>query len=195
GRLPRLARETAAGISRVRARGKERGDYPELAKAFSPPPTFFNHVVSPGRRFGTATLALSDVKETSKRLGITINDLVLASAAGAADVAGRRDRQRGLPPDRAGCGEPVGGVSPTEHCACSLPLAVEVRGTEQTAERAELERARARGARTARWRDDQRNLFCRTVDRGQWHQHHGVELRRPAQYLRADRRHHPRRSA
>jgi len=40
-------------------------------------------VVSPGRRFGTATLALSDVKETSKRLGITINDLVLASAAGA----------------------------------------------------------------------------------------------------------------
>ena len=83
GRLPRLARETAAGISRVRARGKERGDHPELAKAFSPPPTFFNHVVSPGRRFGTATLALSDVKETSKRLGITINDLVLASAAGA----------------------------------------------------------------------------------------------------------------
>ena len=28
GRLPRLARETAAGISRVRARGKERGDAP-----------------------------------------------------------------------------------------------------------------------------------------------------------------------
>ena len=192
GRLPRLARETAAGISRVRARGKERGDHPELAKAFSPPPTFFNHVVSPGRRFGTATLALSDVKETSKRLGITINDLVLASAAGAADVAGRRDRQRGLPPDRAGCGEPVGGVSPTEHCACSLPLAVEARGTEQTAERADLERARAQGAGQARWRDDQRNLFCRTVGRGRCHQYHGVELRRPTQHLSADRRCHPR---
>ena len=81
-RLPRLVRKTAAGISRVRARGKERGAQPEMAKAFSPPPTFFNHVVSPGRRFATATLALSDVKETSKRLGITINDLVLAIAAG-----------------------------------------------------------------------------------------------------------------
>ncbi len=250
GRLPRLARETAAGISRVRARGKERGEHPELAKAFSPPPTFFNHVVSPGRRFGTATLALSDVKETSKRLGITINDLVLATAAGAlrelllrydgradapliasvpaslntsagptdrkrvlrvervtagarrrparagaADVAGHRDRQRGLPPDRAGCGEPVGGVSPTERRACSFPLAVEAGGTEQAAERADLERARAQGAGPARRRDDQRNLFCRTVDRGQWHQHHGVELRRPAQHLGADRRHHPRRSA
>ena len=82
-RLPRLARETAAGIGRVRARGRERGEHPELAKPFAPPPTFFNHVVSPGRRFGTATLALSDVKETSKHLGITINDLVLATSAGA----------------------------------------------------------------------------------------------------------------
>jgi diacylglycerol O-acyltransferase len=35
------------------------------------------------RRFATATLALSDVKETSKHLGVTINDIVLATAAGA----------------------------------------------------------------------------------------------------------------
>ncbi|MBV8965257.1 MAG: wax ester/triacylglycerol synthase family O-acyltransferase [Mycobacteriaceae bacterium] len=82
-KLPRLTRQTAAGIGRVRARSKERGEQPELAKSFSPPPTFLNHVVSPGRRFGTATLALSDVKETSKHIGITINDLVLATAAGA----------------------------------------------------------------------------------------------------------------
>jgi diacylglycerol O-acyltransferase len=82
-KLPRLTRETAAGIGRVRARGKERGEHSEMARAFAPPPTFMNHVVTPGRRFGTATLALSDVKETSKCLGITINDLVLAIAAGA----------------------------------------------------------------------------------------------------------------
>jgi diacylglycerol O-acyltransferase / wax synthase len=82
-KLPPLVRETAVGIGRVRARNKERGEHPELAKPFSPPPTFLNHVVSPGRRFGTATLALSDIKETSKHLGITINDLVLAIAAGA----------------------------------------------------------------------------------------------------------------
>ena len=82
-KLPMLAKQTAAGIARVRARTKERGEHPDLAKPFSPPPTFLNHVVSRGRRFGTATLALSDVKETSKHLGITINDLVLATAAGA----------------------------------------------------------------------------------------------------------------
>lgn len=82
GKLPALARETAAGIRRVRSRVKERGEHPELGKAL-PPPTFINHVVSPGRRFATATLALSDVKQTSKQLGITMNDLVLATAAGA----------------------------------------------------------------------------------------------------------------
>jgi diacylglycerol O-acyltransferase len=81
--LPRLTRETAAGIGRVRKRGKQRGKHPEMAKAFVPPPTFINHVVSPGRRFATTTLALSDVKQTSKHLGITINDVVLATAAGA----------------------------------------------------------------------------------------------------------------
>ncbi|MBV9089391.1 MAG: wax ester/triacylglycerol synthase family O-acyltransferase [Mycobacteriaceae bacterium] len=81
--LPRLVRETATGVSRVRKRSKERGHHPELAKNFAPPPTFLNHVVSPGRRFATATLSLADVKQTAKRLGITINDLVLATAAGA----------------------------------------------------------------------------------------------------------------
>lgn len=82
-RLPRLVKETAEGISRVRQRGKERGELPGLARNLNPPKTFINHVVSPGRRFATATLALADVKETSKHLGITINDLVLAIAAGA----------------------------------------------------------------------------------------------------------------
>jgi diacylglycerol O-acyltransferase / wax synthase len=82
-KLPRLVRETAAGVSRVRRRSKERGEHPELARNFAPPPTFMNHVVSPGRRFATATLSFADVKQTSKALGITINDLVLATTAGA----------------------------------------------------------------------------------------------------------------
>ena len=34
-----------------------------------------------GLRFATAPLALSDVKETSKHLGVTLNDVVLATAA------------------------------------------------------------------------------------------------------------------
>ena len=83
GHLPRLMRETGAGISRVRRRSREREVDPQLARNFAPPPTFVNHVVSPGRRFATAPLSLADVKETSKRLGVTINDLVLAMAAGA----------------------------------------------------------------------------------------------------------------
>jgi WS/DGAT/MGAT family acyltransferase len=83
GKLPRLVRETAGGVSRVRRRSKERGQHPDLARNFAPPQTFFNHVVTPGRRFATAPLALADVKETSKHLGVTLNDIVLATAAGA----------------------------------------------------------------------------------------------------------------
>jgi WS/DGAT/MGAT family acyltransferase len=82
-KLPRLMSETATGISRVRRRSKERGDHPELARNFAPPKSFINHVVTPGRRFATAPLALADVKQTGKHLGVTLNDVVLATVAGA----------------------------------------------------------------------------------------------------------------
>ncbi|EUA43125.1 wax ester synthase-like Acyl-CoA acyltransferase domain protein [Mycobacterium xenopi 3993] len=42
---------------------------PDLTRPFTPPPTFINHMLTPERRFATATLALSDVKETGKHLG------------------------------------------------------------------------------------------------------------------------------
>ncbi len=42
-----------------------------------------NHRVDAQRKFATATLALADVKETGKHLGVTINDMVLAISAGA----------------------------------------------------------------------------------------------------------------
>jgi len=82
-RLPRLVKHTVGGISRVRRRSAQRGRNPGLARAFRPPETFINHVLSPTRTFATATLALTDVKETKNELGVTINDLVLATAAGA----------------------------------------------------------------------------------------------------------------
>ena len=82
-KLPRLISETATGVTRVRRRSKERGVHPDLARNFAPPACFINHVVSPGRRFATAPLALADVKETAKHLGVTLNDIVLATAAGA----------------------------------------------------------------------------------------------------------------
>jgi WS/DGAT/MGAT family acyltransferase len=49
---------------------------------FKTPATFLNHVVSPARTFATASVSLAEVKETAKHLGVTFNDIVLATAAG-----------------------------------------------------------------------------------------------------------------
>ena len=78
--LPGLLRDTGAGIRRVRS---NRRNVPGLARSFAPPPTFINHPVGPRRRFASASVSLVDIKETSKKLGITINDLVLAIGGGA----------------------------------------------------------------------------------------------------------------
>ncbi len=83
GELPGLVKDAATGFTRVHKRAKERGDHPDLAENFSAPATFLNHVVSPARQFGSATLSLADVKQTAKRLEVSLNDVVLATAAGA----------------------------------------------------------------------------------------------------------------
>jgi WS/DGAT/MGAT family acyltransferase len=80
GRLPATIGYTAAGIGRVRRSNRKLS--PQLTKPFTPPPTFMNHVLTPQRRFATAGLALADIKQTGKQLGVTINDLVLAISAG-----------------------------------------------------------------------------------------------------------------
>jgi diacylglycerol O-acyltransferase / wax synthase len=81
--IPTLVRDAASGFSQLRRRARERGDRPDMAKMFKPPPTFLNHVVSPVRTFASATLSLDDAKEASKALGVTFNDMVLATVAGA----------------------------------------------------------------------------------------------------------------
>jgi diacylglycerol O-acyltransferase / wax synthase len=81
GRIPATVRYTAQGLRRVRHSSRKLS--PELTRPFEPPPTFMNHMITPERRFATATLALADVKETGKRLGATINDMVLAMSTGA----------------------------------------------------------------------------------------------------------------
>jgi diacylglycerol O-acyltransferase / wax synthase len=83
GALPGVIKDAAAGFWRLRRRARERGVQPDLARLLHAPPTFINHVVSPVRTFATATLSLAQVKETSKHLQITINDMVMAMAAGA----------------------------------------------------------------------------------------------------------------
>jgi diacylglycerol O-acyltransferase / wax synthase len=80
-RLPGVIRYTAQGLGRVRRSSKKLS--PELTRPFTPPPSFMNHRVDAQRKFATATLALADVKQTAKRLGVTINDMVLGISAGA----------------------------------------------------------------------------------------------------------------
>jgi diacylglycerol O-acyltransferase / wax synthase len=80
-RIPATIRYTAQGVGRVRRSSRKLS--PQLTMPFTPPPTFMNHRITPERRFATATLAFADVKETGKKLGATINDMVLAMSSGA----------------------------------------------------------------------------------------------------------------
>ena len=82
GRLPGRDALHRAGRAAGCARARKKLS-PELTRPFTPPPTFMNHSVDAQRKFATATLALADVKETAKHLGVTINDMVLAISAGA----------------------------------------------------------------------------------------------------------------
>jgi diacylglycerol O-acyltransferase len=78
--LPGLVVDTVKGVRRVRRKSTSA---PGLARNFHPPATFLNHVVTPGRTFASVTLPLADVKGTGKQLGVTINDMVLATTTGA----------------------------------------------------------------------------------------------------------------
>src|SRR5258708_35428679 len=71
---------------------------PELTRPFTPPPSFMNHRVDAQRKFATATLALADVKETGKHLGVTINDMVLAISAGGVGPLYAKDGRPAQPP-------------------------------------------------------------------------------------------------
>jgi diacylglycerol O-acyltransferase len=79
--VPATVKYTIEGINRVRRSSRKLS--PELTRPFTPPPSFMNHVLTPGRMFASATLSLADVKETKQHLGVSINDLVLALSAGA----------------------------------------------------------------------------------------------------------------
>jgi diacylglycerol O-acyltransferase len=81
--LPGLLSATARGTVRLLRRSRQRPRNARLRRPLKPPRSFMNHQVSPQRRFATTSLALPDVKATSKALEITVNDLVLSLAAGA----------------------------------------------------------------------------------------------------------------
>jgi diacylglycerol O-acyltransferase / wax synthase len=79
--LPGLLRDAARGVARMR-RSRDRQENTDMARVLRAPPTFLNHLVSPVRTFATAALAVPEVKETAKHLGVTFNDIVLTVAAG-----------------------------------------------------------------------------------------------------------------
>ncbi|OBK16887.1 WS/DGAT/MGAT family O-acyltransferase [Mycobacterium asiaticum] len=81
--LPSAVRDGVVGAYRLQRRARQRLSHPGLAERFDPAPTFLNHKLSPGRTFASAALPLADVKSVSKRLEVTLNDLVLTVAAGA----------------------------------------------------------------------------------------------------------------
>jgi WS/DGAT/MGAT family acyltransferase len=75
--LPSLLRYTVAGIHRVTRSRRNR-------TAVKVPRAFTNHRLTTQRRFATAGVPFADAKQITRELGCTINDLVLAMAAGAA---------------------------------------------------------------------------------------------------------------
>ena len=81
--LPSLVKDTVGGASRMRRNAKGRPANPDVARPFTAPPTFLNHPISPGRRFATASLPLSDVKDVAKFFGVTFTDVISAAATGA----------------------------------------------------------------------------------------------------------------
>ncbi|OBF97758.1 diacylglycerol O-acyltransferase [Mycobacterium sp. 852002-51152_SCH6134967] len=80
--LPGVLKEVVVGAYRLQRRARARRRHPELAERFKPPPTFLNRKLSAGRAFATATLSLDEVRVMSKQLEATVNDVVLAIAAG-----------------------------------------------------------------------------------------------------------------
>ncbi|MDQ8953203.1 wax ester/triacylglycerol synthase family O-acyltransferase [Acinetobacter rudis] len=65
------------------ALAKERGKNPDYISSFQAPSSILNQRVSSSRRFAAQSFELSRLKEISKSLQVTLNDVVLAICSGA----------------------------------------------------------------------------------------------------------------
>jgi diacylglycerol O-acyltransferase / wax synthase len=83
--VPSAVRAGLIGAYRLQSRARRRDRHPDLAAKFKPPRTFFNQKLSAARVFASASagVPLGEVVGLSKRLEVTINDLVLTTTAGA----------------------------------------------------------------------------------------------------------------
>ena len=68
---------------RLRPPSGEQRDRPPLLPRIAAPPTPFNKAISAHRRFAIGSASLDDVKAIKNRLGVSINDVVMAVCAGA----------------------------------------------------------------------------------------------------------------
>lgn len=75
--IPNLSRELANTLF------KEIGKNPDYVSTFQAPQCIFNQPISASRRFAAQSYELSRFRNISKKLGVTINDAVLAVCSGA----------------------------------------------------------------------------------------------------------------
>ncbi len=77
--------EVIDGVRRRVPRGRrtDHPDHPPAPPRVAAPPTPFNKTITPHRRLAIGSVPLEDVKRTKGRLGVTLNDVVMAVCAGA----------------------------------------------------------------------------------------------------------------
>lgn len=80
--LPRLLVRTLANLLSV-VRHRRRSDVSTPVPILSTPRTAFNTALTPRRSFASTSLPIDAVKEVKSAFGVTMNDVVLAVAAGA----------------------------------------------------------------------------------------------------------------
>ena len=79
--VPALVRRTLQGFRAVARRRRSGAVSPPLP--FSAPTTTFNTALTPHRWYVSTSVSLDDVKAVKSALGATVNDIVLATCAGA----------------------------------------------------------------------------------------------------------------
>jgi WS/DGAT/MGAT family acyltransferase len=92
GKVAQAARDPGRSVAELREQASALGEA-LAAGMHSASPTPLNHELGPHRRFDWTSFHLSDVKQVKNKLGGTVNDVVLATVAGA---LGRFLEQRGV---------------------------------------------------------------------------------------------------
>ncbi|MGH2686307.1 MAG: WS/DGAT/MGAT family O-acyltransferase [Actinomycetota bacterium] len=132
--LPALLARTVRGLLAV-SRHKRTAEVRPPAP-FSGPNCSFNRALTPHRRFVTATLPLSEVKDVKSAFGVTVNDVILELCAGA--LRAYLDERDELPDKPLVAGVPVSTRQPDTRLRPERPSERAVLRPERPSERAEM---------------------------------------------------------